>query len=199
MTTDRLSEIRARLNAASKGPWSWSGDTRFHTVELSNWEPGWGRCTVLRAARAGMQQATFIFRDDHMMNKRAEELAVYEVEPTATSGSDPRVYRHDITGLRHPDAELIAAAPSDIAWLLAEVERLSEKLDMRTEQTVAAEAETREYRAEVSRLSTVIEAVSASVLAGLSDCEPDYGDYEISGRWVYDTLNPSVPVSPKEL
>ena len=49
--------------------------------------------------------------------------------------------------LRPGDEVLVAGTEANIAFLLAELSRLSEKLAMRTEQTVAAEAETREYRA----------------------------------------------------
>jgi hypothetical protein len=54
----------------------------------------------------------------------ARKLAVFEVAPTATDRDDPRVYRADVVGVRHPDAEFIAAARSDVDWLIGEVERL---------------------------------------------------------------------------
>jgi hypothetical protein len=49
----------------------------------------------------------------------ARELAVFEVAPMATTRSDPSVYRADITGIRHPDAEFIAHSREDIGRLLA--------------------------------------------------------------------------------
>ncbi len=55
----------------------------------------------------------------------ARDLAVYEVCPTATTRSDPRVYRADIVGLRNPNAVFIAAARQDVDDLLAEIDRLS--------------------------------------------------------------------------
>lgn len=53
----------------------------------------------------------------------AKDLAIYEVCPDATSRTDPRVYREDISGIRHPDAEFIAAAPQYVSYLLAELAR----------------------------------------------------------------------------
>lgn len=55
---------------------------------------------------------------------RARELAVFEVCPAATTRADPRVYRADIVGLRHPNAEFIARARADVPLLLDEVARL---------------------------------------------------------------------------
>jgi hypothetical protein len=52
----------------------------------------------------------------------ARKLVVFEVAPGATDRADPRVYRADIAGIRHPDAEFIAAARSDVPRLLAAVE-----------------------------------------------------------------------------
>ncbi len=54
----------------------------------------------------------------------ARKLAVYEVAPEATSREDPRVYRADITGIRHPDAVFIARARQDVARLTSAVERV---------------------------------------------------------------------------
>ncbi|MCI2421477.1 hypothetical protein MOQ72_28990 [Saccharopolyspora sp. K220] len=56
--------------------------------------------------------------------KPARDMAVYQVAPQATSRDDERVYRADIKGIRHPDAEFIAHSRADIDWLVAEVERL---------------------------------------------------------------------------
>ena len=68
-------------------------------------------------------------RSDICCATDARELAVFEVGrarglPDDTPRSDPRIYRADIVDVRHPDAQLIAHAPEDIAALVAEVERL---------------------------------------------------------------------------
>ena len=102
--------------------------------------------------------------------------------------------------LRPGDEVLVAGTEANIAFLLAELSRLSEKLAMRTEQTVAAEAETREYRAEVSRLSTVIEETSKRLESILGS---PYNEYDRIPAWASGYLRElkdalSVPVSPKE-
>lgn len=52
----------------------------------------------------------------------ARKLVTFEVAPGAKDREDPRVYRADITGIRHPDAEFIAGAREDVRRLLAAVE-----------------------------------------------------------------------------
>lgn len=51
------------------------------------------------------------------VKREARGMVIYEVAPNATERNDPKVYRADIVGIRHPDAELIAAAPSLIRQL----------------------------------------------------------------------------------
>lgn len=116
-----LDAIKARLDAASPGPWRWYGNTRY-TMYLVRWgDCGWE--IVMSQTRKGMHDAALQFNTDGRL-VRADTLAVYEVCRDATSADDPRVYRHDIVDIRHPDADLIAHAPTDIAALIAEVERL---------------------------------------------------------------------------
>jgi len=57
--------------------------------------------------------------------QRARDMVVYEVAPHAVTREDPSVYRADITGIRHPDADFIAHSRADVAFLLAEVDRLT--------------------------------------------------------------------------
>jgi hypothetical protein len=79
-----------------------------------------------------MHGAEFRFCDpDSMMLQPVRELVQYEVCHAATSPDDPRVYRHDIDDVRHPDARLIVAAVNALPGLLdaldsaeAEIERL---------------------------------------------------------------------------
>ncbi|MHA3723797.1 hypothetical protein ACXR2T_07950 [Leucobacter sp. HY1910] len=55
-----------------------------------------------------------------LMLENARDLAVYEVAPEATDREDPRVYRADVVGIRHPDATYLAAAhPDAIRSLIA--------------------------------------------------------------------------------
>jgi hypothetical protein len=56
----------------------------------------------------------------------ARKLVTFQVAPGATDRSDPRVYRADITGIRHPDAEFIAHAREDVRRLLAAVDKVLE-------------------------------------------------------------------------
>lgn len=64
-----------------------------------------------------------VFNTDDLLVP-ARDLAIYEVAPTAETRDDPRVYRADVIGIRHPDAEFIAHSRADVDWLVAEVERL---------------------------------------------------------------------------
>jgi hypothetical protein len=83
----------------------------------------------------------------------ATKLGVYEVAPQATVPDDPKVYRRDITGFRHPAADFFAAAADDMAILLAEVERLTTTID--TIRTLSVDAWTGdEFRDCVDRLLT---------------------------------------------
>jgi hypothetical protein len=60
-----------------------------------------------------------------LMCADARDLAIYEVAPDATSREDPKVYRADVVGIRHPDAAYLAAAnPQTVIALLDEIERL---------------------------------------------------------------------------
>lgn len=115
--------IRARLAAATAGPWCWFGDTKSRNVTLATIDRG--RQFVMSFTRWGMAGAAPMFQRDGFMRRVDEDgMAVYDVAPNATSADDPKVYRENFSSLRHPDAELIANAPTDVAALLAEVDRL---------------------------------------------------------------------------
>lgn len=116
-----LQEIQARAVAATEGPWHWSGNTDSRHLALSYWSRAIGRCHVMSFGRWGMQGATPMFRaapDDWFM-RPAHENAIYEVAPAATSRNDPKVYRADVVGFRHPDAVFIAHSRQDVDDLLA--------------------------------------------------------------------------------
>ncbi|MGI8309924.1 hypothetical protein [Saccharopolyspora hattusasensis] len=53
--SDRLDEIKARVNAATPGPWGWFGNTNVRNIYLST--KYWGRQVVMDLARWGMQFA----------------------------------------------------------------------------------------------------------------------------------------------
>jgi hypothetical protein len=123
LTIERLAEIRAARAATSPGPWRWSGNTATQQMSLTCWVPGWGRTTVMDFVRWGMRGAQPRFRGGSIMHK-GSDLAVWEVNRAAIDPADPSLYRHDVVGLRSPDAAFIADAPGYVDDLLAEVDRL---------------------------------------------------------------------------
>jgi hypothetical protein len=60
---------------------------------------------------------------DDMMALPARDRAIFEVAPEATSRDDPKVYRADIVGLRHPDPQLIVDAINQLGPLLARLDK----------------------------------------------------------------------------
>lgn len=120
-----IEAIRQRAAAAAPAPWRWRGNVDNHTIRLSapNSRP---ESTVIDFVRWGMQQALPRLNVRGLMH-RADEFAVFEVYPEATSRNHPRVYRGDIIGLRHPDADFMAHARQDIDDLLAYVAHMEGK------------------------------------------------------------------------
>jgi hypothetical protein len=60
-----------------------------------------------------------------LMCVSARDLAVYEVAPLATTREDDRVYRADVSDIRHPDAAYIATFdPPTVLALIDEIEKL---------------------------------------------------------------------------
>lgn len=119
-TIDRFDEIKARAEAATGGPWCWFGNTDMHNIYLATMHSG--RQLVLDFARWG-KSARPRFNEYGLMVD-ADDRARYEVAPNATSRKDSAVYRADITGIGHPDAEFIAHSRADVEWLIGEVKRL---------------------------------------------------------------------------
>lgn len=126
LTAARLAEIRGRLEKATPGPWGWFGNTdgqELHLATVAN-----GRRFVMRFGRWGFHSAQPWFQVAGRMIEAAA-LVMFEVGNQAVRGAkqakqDDSVYRRDVRGIDHPDADLIAHAPADIDTLLAEVERL---------------------------------------------------------------------------
>jgi hypothetical protein len=124
----RLEEIRARAAAAQPGPWFWTGNVDSHNLRLASRASGLP--TVIDFRRSGMQGARprfgpgpggFYMQDAH-------EVPVFQVCREATERSDPRVYRGDVVGFRNPNADFIAAARSDIDYLLGVIDVLENRL-----------------------------------------------------------------------
>lgn len=137
-----LEAIRRRADSAIPGPWYWDGYVaNGGYINLCTAHSG--IVTIMSCRRKGMQGAQFEFIDrdgDEPWNKRsmvnrhtlfrsAEELAIFEVCPDATSVNDPRVYRTQVNGLRSANATFIAHARQDIDDLLALVDELQSRLD----------------------------------------------------------------------
>jgi hypothetical protein len=91
----------------------------------------------------------------------AKDLAIYEVCPEATTRGDRRVYRADIIGIRHPDAELIVNAPTDISHLLDTVTKL---------------------RAENAGLSEIVELADAYMRHSCADTRTPLGQALVKRR-----------------
>lgn len=76
------------------------------------------------------RESRMAFSDhENLFAKDARELAIFEVCPTATHRGDPRVYRADIVGVRHPDAEFIAHSRQDVDDLLAIIAKVRERAE----------------------------------------------------------------------
>lgn len=102
-TTERLAEIEARWAEATPGPWAWHGNERNHNVYLIQ---EYGQ-TVMALRRWGMQKAQPAFTVNHFLKAASDMLE------TDHNGV--------IWSMNHPDARAIAAAPDDVAYLLAEL------------------------------------------------------------------------------
>jgi hypothetical protein len=124
-----LKEIRDRAAAATPGPWTWRGNVDTRQFYLSYTKPGLGWTSVMDFVRWGMQSARPRFLTEHFWMQDADELAVFEVCRDAKRRTDPRVYRGDVVGFRHPDAEFIAGARQDVDDLLALVDAVGKVCD----------------------------------------------------------------------
>jgi hypothetical protein len=105
---DKIRELAA--SGTPSGRWHWNGNAKYKAVALCSWMPGLGRVTIMDFVRAGMQGAQPRFRDENVMMVDSMDLVQFEVCHAATSAHDPRVYRHDIDDIRHPDARKIVVA-----------------------------------------------------------------------------------------
>jgi hypothetical protein len=135
-----LAEVRERTQAATPGPWRWYGNTDQNNFALAT--RGWGGQFVMTFQRFGMQSAQPAFADGRTWKPNptsewdfrsgrltpARNLVIYEAAPDATSRQDKRVYRADVAGIRHPDAEFIAHSREDITRLLAIIDELQMEL-----------------------------------------------------------------------
>lgn len=66
---------------------------------------------------------------DDMLAVPARSRAIFEVAPLAITRDDPKVYRADIVGLRHPDATLIVDGINALPGLLARLDAAEAALE----------------------------------------------------------------------
>lgn len=201
-----LQEIRARVEAATPGPWLWQGNIDTGEPYLAGRGPGMGasvlaigtedrsttgwRAEEVRAyaLECGedpdelvrdwatdrydepIKEPRLWFYTDHMA-VTAREHVTFEVAPNAKHRDDQAVYRADITGIRHPDAEFIAHARTDIPLLLAALDESRAEVER---ITAVATAYDRHYRAEVDKRAAAESALtSVRELADELDQHPE--------------------------
>jgi hypothetical protein len=139
MTDDEIKAARELVDAATPGEWQWFGNTKMCDVYLAT-KLG-GRRSVMDFARWGMSGAQPRFQVTIDGNeagggvmRSVRELAEGDAN---AKGRLPLLgplfevdYRRQFVGIGHPDARLIAAAPTLIRKLLAEVGRLKAELTL---------------------------------------------------------------------
>ena len=108
MADPRIDAIRARLEAATPGPWRWAGYLN-QGIELRGGRFG---DVVLCPERAGFHWTSFRVNAGGLLES-IRKFAVREVP-----------YRDDVIDVVHADAKLIANAPADIAALLAQLDAI---------------------------------------------------------------------------
>lgn len=112
-----IAEIKERWGRATKGPWLWAGSNNSVALMAAR---GWGD-VVMAFRRWGMRGAQPAFVIDGL---------IYDV--ARGKGGRSLLIRPEshnqwkIRGIDHPDAVAIANAPTDVAFLLGEVERLQQ-------------------------------------------------------------------------
>lgn len=149
MSEQQLAEILARANAATAGPWKWSGNTEVRDMRLQAQHHG--GLTVMDFVRWGMQDACPRFARNWVMY-RADEMVEYQVHQLGWVDKSEPPYRADISGIDHPDARFIAAAREDVPELVAEVQRLRAERHSTNEALDDAVRELSALRARVAKL-----------------------------------------------
>lgn len=159
MADPRIAEIRAQLAAATKGPWQWFGNLATRTIYLATTHSG--RRFVMQFDRWGMRGAQPQFQVDSAMCDLDELVSTGHVE-----------VKHDkeILAFTHPDAKLIASAPSSIEYLLerndaleGELDALRAQLERLTGAVKWALGEEGEFSATPDELLTVLRAGKESL------------------------------------
>lgn len=119
--SDRLSEIRARLDKATPGPWEFPIEKpTFGAEPMENCmcqHPDW---ETVGSSSDGTDEGTD--KDgDHWHRHRQIDWHFIQSETEAITGN----FDYEVGGvINRRDADLIAHAPDDLAWLLARVDRV---------------------------------------------------------------------------
>ncbi|MGW1930438.1 hypothetical protein [Streptomyces sp. NPDC001919] len=175
MEEQRLAEIVARAEAATAGPWQWSGNTDVRDMRLQAQHHG--GLTVMDFVRWGMQDACPRFARNWAMY-RADEMAEYQVHQMGWVDKSEPPYRADISGIDHPDARFIAAAREDVPALLAEVTRLREERHSTNEALSDAAETIRVQRDRIAELEAAAAQVAkfcaarAEYVDNINNCSP---------------------------
>ena len=169
-TPEQRADLARLVGEALPDGWHdvhWYGNVDHPSVQLSTWVPGWGRTSLMRFERWGMQsgQPWFLGAAIHMMTKGAD-LVTYEVAPRAV-GVQQRgmAYRGDITGFAHPFPQLLVALLNALPDLLADLEDAKAERERLTVALGLAQARAADAEDEVEVWCSEADA-TRSVLAG---------------------------------
>ena len=139
MTDEELAESRSLLESTTPGPWQWFGNTKQYEVYLATKHSG--RRFVMDFVRWGMGGAQPRFQVTIDGNEAGggvmRSIAQLAEGDANAKGRLPLLgplfevdYRRQFVGIGHPDAQLIAAAPTLTRKLLDEVDRLRKLVAM---------------------------------------------------------------------
>ena len=165
MTPAELSEIKQRAEKATKGPWRWEVSLKSKYVTLSGGRPCFDK-TVIGFDRWGMWGAAPVFGVKGILT-RVDELTA--IVPGREHHAD--WFRN----VSHPDADLIANAPTDIANLLAHISELTGK-------TRELKAENKKLIEKVGQLEMAAKAVIISSYDAVSN------QYVVNNREAFEKL-----------
>lgn len=112
--SDDLAPIRERLGAATPGPWFWNSYSGVFAggpeINPRSYDEWWDAQEAAGATDADFEKGGRLYAEDY----RRDPLVAHV----------PAIAGDTATGRHAADADFIANAPADVAYLLAEVDRL---------------------------------------------------------------------------